>query len=402
MLMNAFRIAVTEIFRNLTRSMLTALGILIGVAAVIAMVGLGQGATAAIEGDLEAMGNNLIFVTPGVSQRGPSPRAQAPPLTVRDAEAIRQQVSHVVAVTPVANAAATLVYGDEEVDTTVNGGGLDWFAVADWEVVEGRKPTQGEMISGAAVCVLGDTVREALFGGEAALGAKIRVNKMSCEVIGLTEVKGTNTMGMEQDDFVFVPIATAHRRLLGNTDVSSILVSADHTSNIDSVTQETESLLRQRRNIASNTSDNFSVSDTREMAEMIRGITNILTAFLGAVAGVSLLVGGIGIMNIMLVSVTERTREIGIRMAIGALERDVLTQFLVEAGLLSAMGGGLGVAMGLLGSWGGAKLMDVPFVFNMPVTLGALLFSAVVGVVFGWYPARKAARMEPIDALRHT
>ncbi len=402
MLMNAFRIAVTEIFRNLTRSMLTALGILIGVAAVIAMVGLGQGATAAIEGDLEAMGNNLIFVTPGVSQRGPSPRAQAPPLTVRDAEAIRQQVSHVVAVTPVANAAATLVYGDEEVDTTVNGGGLDWFAVADWEVVEGRKPTQGEMISGAAVCVLGDTVREALFGGEAALGAKIRVNKMSCEVIGLTEVKGTNTMGMEQDDFVFVPIATAHRRLLGNTDVSSILVSADHTSNIDSVTQETESLLRQRRNIASNTSDNFSVSDTREMAEMIRGITNILTAFLGAVAGVSLLVGGIGIMNIMLVSVTERTREIGIRMAIGALERDVLTQFLVEAGLLSAMGGGLGVAMGLLGSWGGAKLMDVPFVFNMPVTLGALAFSAVVGVVFGWYPARKAARMEPIDALRHT
>lgn len=402
MLINALRIAITEIFRNLTRSMLTALGILIGVAAVIAMVGLGQGATAAIEGDLEAMGNNLIFVSPGVGHRGPSPRTPAPPLTARDADAIRLQVSHVAAVTPIANAAATLVYGDEEMDTTITGGNLDWFTVADWEVVEGRKPSQGEMVSGAAVCVLGDTVRENLFAGEAALGAKIRVNKMSCEVIGLTEVKGTNSMGMEQDDFVFVPLATAHRRLLGSTDVSSILVSADHTNNIDSVTQQIESLMRQRRNIAANSSDNFSVSDTREMAKMIRGITNILTGFLGAVAGVSLLVGGIGIMNIMLVSVTERTREIGIRMAIGALERDVLTQFLVEASLLSAMGGVLGVAAGLLGSWGGAKLLDVPFVFNMPVTAGAMLFSALVGVVFGWYPARKAARMEPIDALRHT
>ena len=402
MLMNALRIAVTEIFRNLTRSMLTALGILIGVAAVIAMVGLGQGATAAIEGDLQAMGNNLIFVSPGVSQRGPTPRAAAPPLSARDAEAIRQQVPHVLAVTPIAYAASTLVYGDEEVDTTVNGATLDWFTVADWEVTEGRKPTQGEMLSGAAVCVVGDTVRQALFGGETALGAKIRVDKMSCEVIGLTEVKGTNTMGMEQDDFVFVPLATAHRRLLGNTDVSSILVSADHTDNIDGVTLQIESLMRQRRNIAANSSDNFTVSDTRQMAQMITGITTLLTGFLGAVAGVSLLVGGIGIMNIMLVSVTERTREIGIRMAIGALERDVLTQFLVEASLLSVMGGGLGVGLGLLGSWGGAKLMEVPFVFNMPVTVGALVFSALVGVLFGWYPARKAARMEPIDALRHT
>jgi putative ABC transport system permease protein len=377
------------------------LGILIGVGAVIAMVGLGQGATASIEGDLASMGNNLVIITPGVSSHGPGARTPAPALNSRDSDAVREQVAHIEAVAPSASSAATAIFGDVEHATTVRGSNLDWFSVMDWEVEHGRMPSEGEVLSGAAVCVLGDSVAQNLFPGEGALGAKIRVDNMSCEVIGLTEVKGTNTMGMEQDDFIFMPLSTVQRRLLGSSDVSVIYLSVDHAENIDSVSQELESLMRQRRNLAANATDNFTVSDTREMAQMITGITTLLTGFLGAVAGVSLLVGGIGIMNIMLVSVTERTREIGIRMAIGALERDVMTQFLVEAGLLSAMGGLMGIAVGLLGAWGGATLLDVPFVFNLPVTLGAVAFSALVGVVFGWYPARQAARMEPIDALRH-
>jgi putative ABC transport system permease protein len=230
----------------------------------------------------------------------------------------------------------------------------------------------------------------------------VRVDNMSCKVIGLLAPKGANTMGMEQDNLIFAPLATVQRRLLGNTDVSTIYITVDHAENIEAVQQSLTALMRQRRNVPANTSDNFSVRDTREMAAMVTGITSVLTLFLGAVAGVSLLVGGFGIMNIMLVSVTERTREIGIRMAIGALEGDVLTQFLVEASMLSAMGGLLGVGLGLLGAWAGSAAMGVPFVFNAPVALGALLFSALVGVLFGWYPARRAARMEPIDALRHT
>ncbi|MCB9760298.1 MAG: ABC transporter permease [Alphaproteobacteria bacterium] len=401
MIRNAVRIALTEIGRNLTRSLLTALGIMIGVAAVIAMVGLGQGTTASIEADLASMGNNLLILSPG-SGHGPAARTPAPPFTARDAEVIAQQVPQVLAIAPTVNASATLVFGGEEVDSVVYGSTRAWFQVMNRELAEGRLPTLGEERAGAAVCVLGETVRSTLFGGESAVGAELRVGKMSCRVIGLARAKGANTMGMDQDDFVFTPMATVQRRLLGTTDVSVIYLSVDHPDHIDVVKEEATALMRQRRHIAANSTDNFTVRDTRELAQMVTGITTVLTAFLGAVAGVSLLVGGIGIMNIMLVSVTERTREIGIRMAVGALERDVLTQFLVEAGMLAAMGGVVGVAVGLLGAWIGARALGVPFVFNLPVTLGAVGFSALVGVVFGWYPARRAARMEPIDALRHT
>ncbi len=401
MIWNALRIAIAEIGRNLTRSLLTALGILIGVAAVIAMVGLGEGTTASIEDDLSAFGNNLLILIPGAGG-GPAPRSPAPAFTGRDADAIAAQIPHVRAVAPAATAPATAVYLGEEEVTTVHGSRSAWFEILDWELADGRLPTVGEELSGAAVCVLGEAVRADLFGPESALGAEVRVDNMSCKVIGLLAPKGANTMGMEQDNLIFAPLATVQRRLLGNTDVSTIYITVDHAENIEAVQQSLTALMRQRRNVPANTSDNFSVRDTREMAAMVTGITSVLTLFLGAVAGVSLLVGGIGIMNIMLVSVTERTREIGIRMAIGALEGDVLTQFLVEASMLSAWGGLLGVGLGLLGAWAGSAAMGVPFVFNAPVALGALLFSALVGVLFGWYPARRAARMEPIDALRHT
>lgn len=401
MIWNSFRIAISEIARNFTRSVLTALGILIGVAAVIAMVGVGQGATAAITDDLSSIGNNLLILSPGTG-RGPSPRTQAPSFTARDAEAIVQQVGHVTAVAPTSTVAATVVVGGEETVTSVQGSTRAWFDVMDRTVANGRMPTLGEERAGAATCVLGASVADELFAGENPVGANIRIASTSCRVVGVTEPKGANMMGMDQDDYVYTSLATVQRRFSGSADVDSIYISVDRTDNIDRVKAEVEALLRQRRNIADNATDNFTVHDTREMAQMVTGVTGTLTAFLGAVAGISLLVGGIGIMNIMLVSVTERTREIGIRMAIGAQERDVLTQFLVEAGLLSALGGVAGVTVGLLGSWVGARLLEVPFVFNLPITLGAVVFSALVGVAFGWYPARRAARMEPIDALRHT
>jgi len=400
-LLNALSIAVSEIGRNVGRAMLTALGVLIGVAAVIAMVGLGEGATASIEGDLASIGNNLLIVNPGTGS-GQTMRTQAPPFTERDAQAIASQVPHVVYAAPTSTVPGVVGFGSNEARTMVYGTTPDWFEVLGRDIERGRMPTPAEARSGAAVCVLGPTVRDALFGGETALGARIRIDTMSCEVIGITAAKGANTMGMDQDDLLVVPLATVHRRLLGRTDVASIFVSVDHPDHIDAAKHVLAELLRERRHLAQNSSDNFSITDTREMATMVAGITGLLTAFLAAVAGVSLLVGGIGIMNIMLVSVTERTREIGIRMAVGALERDVLLQFLAEAAMISTLGGLFGVILGIAGAAVGAAWLGVAFVPNPLVIVLAVAFSALVGVVFGYYPARRGARMEPIDALRHT
>jgi len=397
---NALVIAATEIRRNLTRAMLTALGVLIGVAAVIAMVGLGEGATASIQDDLASIGNNMLIVSASTGSQ--QMRTQTPPFSERDADAIRAQVPNVLHVAPANQVPATVAYASSEVQTRVHGTTASWFRVLERAIDQGRLPTEAEEKSGAAVCVIGATIQRALFGAESPLGAQIRVETMSCQVIGTIRAKGANTMGMDQDDMVVAPLATVQRRLIGGADVTSIFVSADHADHIDRVKSDLERLMRQRRRLGPNSSDNFSITDTREMASMVSGITGLLTAFLGAVAGVSLIVGGIGIMNIMLVSVTERTREIGIRMAVGALERDVLTQFLVEAALISTLGGILGVWFGILGAFIGAKALGVGFVLNLPVTLGAVLFSALVGLGFGFYPARRAARMEPIDALRHT
>jgi putative ABC transport system permease protein len=400
-LTNALAIATAELRNNLTRAMLTALGVLIGVGAVIAMVALGEGATASIEADLSSLGSNLLIISPGAGGAGQM-RTQAPALDVRDGVAIAREVPHVAAVAPTSTVPAVFAYGGAEVSSRVYGSTADWFDVMDREVVEGRRPTEGEQRSGAAVCVLGETVREALFGSAVAVGADVRLENLSCEVIGVMEPKGANSMGMDQDDLVMVPLTTVQRRLLGSADVSNVFVSIDDAANLDAAKADITLLMRDRRHISAGSTDDFSITDTREMADMVTGITGLLTAFLGAVAGVSLLVGGIGIMNIMLVSVTERTREIGIRMAVGALEQDVLTQFLVEASLISTLGGFLGIVCGLTGAWAGARWLGVGFVLNVPIALGAVVFSALVGVVFGFYPARRAARMEPIDALRHT
>jgi putative ABC transport system permease protein len=398
---NAVAMAFQELSRNFARTALTSLGILIGVAAVIAMVGLGRGATAAIEDDLASMGVNLILVFPGTGG-GPQGRAAAPAFSMADARAIAEQVPHVASVAPTANAAVTAIQGDRDWATTVNGSTRGWLPTMGRRLSAGRAFTEGEERAGAPVCVIGLTVATELFGSSEPLDQTLRLGGVACTIIGVLSPEGQNTMGMDQDNLIWMPISTVHRRLAGSTDVGTIFVSADAPSTMRDVALGVEALLRERRNITGDDAMNFMVSDTQEIADRVGGVTAILTTFLAAVASVSLLVGGIGIMNIMLVSVTERTREIGIRMAVGALERDVMTQFLVEAVVLAAFGGVLGVFVGLLGTWIGARLMGIPFVTDPLTVVLAVGFSAMMGVVFGFWPARRAARLEPIDALRHT
>jgi putative ABC transport system permease protein len=265
----------------------------------------------------------------------------------------------------------------------------------------GRPFTESELRAGAAVCILGETVRKKLFGGQAPLGGKIRLQKLSCEVIGLLEAKGQSTMGTDQDDLVVIPLRSFQRRISGNLDIGLIGVSVLEGESTGKVRQDIERLMRERRHVSSSKDDDFTVLDMKEIANMLSGTTRVLTALLGAVAAVSLLVGGIGIMNIMLVSVTERTREIGIRLAIGALEREVLMQFLVEAVVLSSLGGLIGIVLAVSGSVWLAGALRVPFVFNAGIVLIAFLFSVTVGLVFGYFPALKAARLDPIEALRY-
>jgi putative ABC transport system permease protein len=265
----------------------------------------------------------------------------------------------------------------------------------------GRTFNDGELRAGAAVCIIGDTVKRKLFGAQDPMGERVRLQNFSCEVVGLLEGKGQSGMGQDQDDLVVIPIRTFQRRIAGNQDVALVQVSVREGASTDKAKQDIERLMRERRHLGPSDEDNFNVMDMKEIANMLTGTTRMLTALLSAVAAVSLLVGGIGIMNIMLVSVTERTREIGIRLAIGALEREVLTQFLVEAVVLSSFGGLIGIVLALAGSVWLSGILKVPFVFNGGIVLVAFLFSAAVGVVFGYFPALKAARLDPIVALRH-
>ncbi|MDP2309692.1 MAG: ABC transporter permease [Pseudomonadota bacterium] len=400
-LLNAFSMAFGQLWRNRGRSALTSLGILIGVAAVIAMVGLGQGATASIQSDLSSFGTNMLMVESGTG-RGPQARTEAPPLDLEDAEAIAARVPNLAAVAPTVNAAATAFADGAEWATSVRGTTESWLQVSGRSLSTGRAFTEGESRAGAAVCVIGETLREELFGEREALGQKLRVGKVQCQVIGVLTAQGEDTMGNDRDDLVVMPIRAVQRRLVGSSDVGSIMVSARRAQDLDQVQADLDALMRERRHIAGDASVDFTIRDTREMAQMMSGITGTLTAFLTAVAGVSLVVGGIGIMNMMLVSVTERTREIGIRMAIGALESDIRTQFLVEAAVLAGFGGVLGAVFGIAGIVAGATALGLPVIVSPLVVGVAVGFSALMGVGFGWVPARRAARLEPIDALRHS
>jgi putative ABC transport system permease protein len=401
MLSNALLLALREIRRNLLRSFLTVLGIVIGVGAVITMVTLGNGATRAVADQISSLGSNLLIVRPG-QRLGPGrDSAGAPAFRQADIDALRAQMGGVKAVAPAVGQGVTLVAGNNNWSSSVNGSTNDYFITGNWRLASGRQFSDDELAAGKAVCVIGDTVRRQLFGNRDPVGDALRIKGFSCEVIGLLSPKGQGAMGMDQDDVVVMPLATVQRRLTGKTDIPTILVSLNGSADAGQAMRQISSLLRERRKLAENEDDNFSVMDTRQIAEALSGTIRTMTGLLGAVAAVSLLVGGIGIMNIMLVSVTERTREIGIRLAIGALEREVLWQFLIEAVVLSGFGGLIGIVLALGACAGLAQLLHMPFLFSPSINLTAFAFSTAIGIVFGYFPARRAARLNPIDALRH-
>ena len=403
MLWSSFLLALREIRRNLLRSFLTILGIVIGVSAVITMVTLGNGATQAVKNQVASLGSNLLQIRAGQRMMGPpgAGASGAPSFTVEDATAIRNQIEGLAAVSPEVNRSATVVAGSNNWSTTVVGATNDFFIAGGWKIASGRDFSEPELQAGQTVCLIGETIRRELYGTMQPLGESLRVNNFSCEIIGILGSKGQAAMGRDQDDTVVMPIRTVQRRLAGNLNVSSIQVSVQDENNITAVKAQLTTLMRERRHLSDNEDDNFNVQDTRQIAEALSGTTQILTTLLGAVASVSLLVGGIGIMNIMLVSVTERTREIGIRLAIGALEREVLMQFLIEAVVLAALGGLIGISLATIASVILAQVMQVPYSFNIGINMLAFVFSAGIGVLFGYVPAKRAARLDPIDALRH-
>ena len=402
MLWETILLAQREIRRNAMRSFLTILGIVIGVAAVITMVTLGKGTTARVTADIAKLGSNLLQIRPGQSFFGPSgARATAPLFKEADAKAIEQNINGLAAVAPSASKGVQAIYGNQNWSTSVTGSTNSFLKTRDWSIDSGAMFSDADEQAGKAVCILGTTVRDKLFAKQDPIGASIRLGKISFKVIGVLQSKGQTSFGDDQDDFVLIPLHAFQRRIAGNTDVRMIFVSAEDGISTEKVNQNITQLMRERRHITSAKDDDFNVRDMQEIAATLTSTTKLLTALLAAVAAVSLLVGGIGIMNIMLVSVTERTREIGTRLAIGALEREVLMQFLVEAVVLSSFGGLFGISLGLGAALLGAHFLQIPFVFSPEIVLIAFVFSAAVGVLFGYMPARKAAGLDPIEALRY-
>ncbi|CAK8719553.1 MAG: putative ABC transport system permease protein [Candidatus Electronema aureum] len=400
MLFNTILLALRDIRRNVMRSVLTILGIIIGVGAVITLVTIGNGTTAQVTGQIASMGTNVLMISPG-QHRGPGQDSAAPSFTLQDVQAIRKEIGSLKAVAPVVSANATAVAGNKNWSTSITGSSNDFFIVRNWIIESGRTFEQAELLTGRAVCVVGQTVRKNLFAEDDPVGKNIRLGKVSCQVIGQLQEKGQSSMGRDQDDLIVMPLLTVQRRFSGNRDVAGIQLSVEDSGSTEQATEELIILLRKRRHLADSEEDNFNVRDTKELAAMLTGTTKTMTALLSAVAAVSLLVGGIGIMNIMLVSVTERTREIGIRLAIGAFEHEVMLQFLTESVVLSSLGGIVGIIIALISSYGITLMLELPFLPDFQIIIIAFLFSAAVGVIFGYFPALKAARLDPIDALRH-
>ena len=399
MLMNAFKLAFQEIRRNLLRSFLTTLGIIIGVAAVITMVTLGKGATAQVTEQVASLGSNLLMVNPGQGWSSSRSRQSAPPFELADVAAIQSEVAGIKAIAPLSRSSATVVFGNNNWNSTIYGSTNPYFTAANWTLDEGRLFTEEEEFLGGSVCLVGQTLVRELIKTEP-IGELLRLERFTCRVIGTLKSKGLTSFGSDQDDLIVTPFPTFNQRIAGNRDVHQIYISLEDDVDREHVKYRVTELFKLRRHIAPRSEPNFNIMDTTELADTLASTTRIMTSLLGAVAGVSLLVGGIGIMNIMLVSVTERTREIGIRLAIGALEHEVLWQFLVEAVVLSSLGGLIGIVLAIVLSIGLSMIMGLPYIFDPFITLVAFGFSALVGVVFGYFPARRAAQLNPIDALR--
>ena len=392
--------ALRELRRNKMRSLLTMLGVVIGVAAVVALTTVGDGATAKVRQNISSLGDNLLMISPEPDRRVVNTGGPGKPLAPEDVEALRREISGLLRLAPTASRGMLVVAGGTSWRTTVTGATPDYLAARNFEVARGQG-VEGALGGTGAKCVLGATPARELFGGGEPVGQSVRVGRMACEVVAVLASKGAGGMGMDNDDLVLLPLRTFHQRIAGNDDVTMIFATAREGRSTAAVKNQIEGLLRERRRLQPGQPNDFGVRDMPEIIEAVSTTTGMLTALLGAVAAVSLLVGGIGIMNIMLVSVTERTREIGTRLAIGALGGDVLRQFLIEAVTLSALGGLLGVVLGLGGAFAFTRAFDFPFLLSGRMVALAFGFSAGVGVLFGYLPARKAARLQPIEALRH-
>lgn len=394
-------LALREIRRNLMRSILTILGIVIGVAAVITMVTLGTGATASVTSEIESLGTNLLYVQPGQRSSG-GVYIFGKPFDISDAESIRKNINGLAAVAPMSQGSTQAIYGNENWYTYLYASTNDYMTSQNMVISLGQAFSDAELRSGEAVCILGATVREKLFGAQDPVGSKIRLTNKSFKVVGVLEARGAVFFGSEDtDNFIMIPLRAFQQRISGNNNVQYIMLSAQKGVSTSDVKEEIKLLMRERRGIQEGKADDFNVTDMKEMVAQLNTITAILTGVLSAIAAISLLVGGIGIMNIMLVSVTERTREIGIRLAIGALEKDVLKQFLIEAMVLTSLGGLIGITLGVSAAAIIAHFLKFSTVFSPGIIILAFLFSAGVGVVFGYFPARKAAMLDPIEALRH-
>ncbi len=402
MLYETIKLALGSVRRNALRSVLTLLGIVIGVAAVIAMITIGSGTTEKVKSDISKLGSNLLVVRAGRPPQPGSPQSQVTrELGARDVEALALHLEGTRAVSAASQKQVRVVYGTESLSVGVTGTDTSYFDARDWKVVSGRAFSESEVRSGTGVCLVGETVRQQFFGAGDPDGATIRVGKMSCRVVGLLEPKGFSGFGQDQDNVVLVPLAAFQRRIAGNRDIDTIYVAADDATPTSVLQERMEDILRDVRRISPDREDDFSVRDMTQVADAMASATSVMTGMLGAVAAVSLLVGGIGIMNIMLVSVTERTREIGIRLAIGAHERHILVQFLVEATVLSLFGGLIGIALGLSLAGLASLTLSIPFSPSLSVIALAVGFSALIGMVFGFFPALRGARLDPIVALRH-
>ncbi|MEY4708331.1 MAG: hypothetical protein RJB58_2054 [Pseudomonadota bacterium] len=401
MLFTTLGLAMREIRRHLMRSFLTVLGIIIGVGSVVTMVTLGNGTTAAVQQQISSLGANILQIRPGQSFGRGGGGTQPQPFEVDDVDAIRQQVAGVVSVAPQVQSSGLAIRNAANWSTTIYGTTNDYVKAQSWTIDRGRIFSPEEERAGKTVCLIGATIRRNLFREDDPIGERIRIRDLSCEVVGALKSRGSSFGPGDQDDVVIMPVKAVQRRITGNQNINMILVSVDPAYASDAVQDSIRALLRERRRLGPGKADDFNIFDTQQISETLQSTTRTLTALLGAVAAVSLLVGGIGIMNIMLVSVTERAREIGIRLAIGALGREVLLQFLVEAVVLASLGGILGLGIALGASILISPMLQIPFLFNPTINAVAFLFSATIGVLFGYFPARRAARLNPIDALRH-
>jgi putative ABC transport system permease protein len=366
------------------------------------MVTIGDGTTQKVTADLAKLGSNMLIARPGRITFGPGgTSAESRPFNERDVAKLTANLGGVRVIAPASVKTTVVVYGNENYEAVITGTDQRFFIAQDWTLASGRVLTEGDVRSGTSVCVIGETIRRELFGAIDPVGQRLRAGSFGCDIVGLLNAKGQSAFGNDQDNVVIIPLRTFFRRISGNTRIATIYISVAQADDVARVKEDAERLFREIRRVGPGEEDTFTVRDMTQVASTLASTSALMTALLGAVAAVSLLVGGIGIMNIMLVSVTERTREIGIRLAIGAVGRQVLTQFLVEAIVLALFGGIIGIFVGLAIAGGASYGMEIPFQADSGTIALAFFFSAAIGVIFGFFPARRAARLDPIEALRH-